>query len=432
MGFKDFDYFGNLYRGLRKVEHYKAFAPYIRDFSKFFADPAIRQAIIENPSLGKSFYDIMKKWGDDVSLGGIRYENNFFDNLSRFTRKQLTPSVLAYNFTVTLKQMSSVFPAMQKAGKLGTLKELASLIKNPQKVIEQGMKDSVLLRYRFMSQERELIEAENLAKKFGKKTGYDNLIKWGYWATQSFDRCIATATFNAAKNRALSQGLSMEEAVFEGEKVVRYTQPMGGYTFLPHAFRGGELIRNYTFLKAHVNKLFNLQLEMLMRFSAGKDSVGKLLNNWLWLTLIPALTLFGVEKHRLPETPKEAVGALGKQMTLSLPGLSEFFGMMETGHFFFSTPLNQYFSDIAKVFSSKNLDKFVENTATAAGELLGLPVTGIKRIFQGRIFGGEKETQKGKRGTKRNAAAARRNVSNRRSDPSEINRLFMEQTANVH
>jgi hypothetical protein len=165
-------------------------------------------------------------------------------------------------------------------------------------------------------------------------------------------------------------------------------------------FRGSKPQRMLTFLKGHTNKLLNLQMMMAGQKKDGKTSNGRFASQLLFYTMLPAVTMAYFEMKRLPENIREWIGAIGKQATVSLWGIEEVFNSIEHGRpMGGGTPLDDYIEHIVKLFTSKKVEKKIDEAVYLAAGFVGAPYVGAKRAYnfftgQGGLFGNAEKREK--------------------------------------
>ena len=394
-GFQEFRFFKDLEAHIDKVEHYIAFARAVRDARKYLYAPEIKEAISQK--YGDDYYKMLDKWLKDVAYGKLSRTDEFWSNVLQASRRQFAPAVLSFNLLTTAKQVLGFFPGMEYAGKSATLKFTAKYALNPIKTTRWVKSKSVMMRYRNMRQEREFEELSSrwsTLQNLGKLTGWNRVQAAGLYLTLATDRVISTCVWGGAYEESLSKGMDEEAAIKEANRVTRRTQPMGGLIHLPDLFRGSEAQRQITFLRGHTNKFLNLQYEMVAKKKGGKSSNGKFISQLLWFSLIPAAGFFWIEKKRLPKTMKEWVGAVGRQTTISLWLVENFFQYLESGYFSTDTPVQSYLNDLAKIFIAKKPGKRIEKAVEFLGEVAGAPVVGVRRLIKGQLLGAPEKGSK--------------------------------------
>lgn len=392
---RDLNFFGTIYRDIDRQNHYLAFIDPIRNANKYLKHPDIKQAIVQKH--GEDTYKILTQWLKDASIGKIPSQMGWPSAFSKFVRTRSAPSYLGINFLTMAKQLIGIFPGMEMAGKSATVAFMPKFFSNPTKYIKLATEKSAMMKFRAMRQEREFEELRWSRDAFSrmKLKGYDKFLQLSLSPTLFTDRMISTSIWNAVYERL---GHLPEEArIKEADRVVRRTQPMGGLIHLPHIFRDpSEIAKNMTWLKGHTNKFFNLQMDMIENKANGRDNNAKLASQMLFYTLLPMVTLFYLNHKRLPKA-WEWLHGLGEQAFIGVWGIEEAFKLMGEHHYSASsTPLESYLKQVYDVFTAKKPSTKISKAVNLAATSTGFPITGVRRIFQGKPFGKSDEDREHK------------------------------------
>ena len=63
-------------------------------------------------------------------------------------------------------------------------------------------------------------------------------------------------------------------------------------------------------------------------------------------------------------------------------------------YFTSDTPIESYLKDLSKIFMTKKLSKAIERTVEFAGEVVGAPVVGVRRLLKGQLLGSPEKKSK--------------------------------------
>ena len=394
MAFKRMDFFGTIGRSIERAEHYLAFARNIRNANKFLNHPDVKDAI--NQKFGDHYYNVLQKWVKDVARGKLDYDTGWPASIARFGRLHLAPAVLGINFLTAEKQFVGLLNGMEMAGKSATLSILPKMAKNYIKASKDIASESSMMNFRGMRQEREFEEmrsARGFFEKGGNLTFYHKFTQAMMFFTQQADLAISRAVYLGTKEALKSRGVTdKKQLISEAERTVRRTQPMGGLMYLPDIFRGGELEKQFTFLKGHRNKFFNLQLEMMSKKMNGNLSNARFVSGILFHNLLPIIMLGAIEHKQLSKTADWAE-AEGSQLFSGVALVQDVFDSLREGKRTFSIPIVEYLEMAGKIFSSKKPDTKIKRAAEFDATSAGLPVIGAERIAKGEPFGESKENK---------------------------------------
>jgi hypothetical protein len=391
--FKKWNFFGTIGRNIDKVEHYIAFAKAIRNANKIINHPDLKAAIVNHKDFGEFYYNSLRKWVSDTARGKFLYETDWFSRLGRGTRMNLTSAFLGLNPSPALKQWTGLFYGAEMAGKSATLKMLPKMLFNYKKMSAQIDAESSMMRHASLRQQRELEEMfsdRGFFERTGALTAYHKFQAGMMFLTQQSDLIIRRAVYLGTQQALKDQGITdKQHLINESERVVRRTQPMGGITYLPDIFRGGEGARQLTFLRGHVNKLWNVQAEMVAKMANGKMRMAQvfsqiIMNNLLpclWLAAVTGTGIFALKKS------KEEGGLAGMevaQMVTGIPVVEDLINDIRSGRKDVNLPMIEYLQMAEDALFSKNTKKRpnqkLKKTLEFAGAATGLPVIGAEKL----------------------------------------------------
>lgn len=391
--FKKMDFFGTIGKNIDKVEHYIAFAKAIRNANRIINHSGIKSAIRNHKDFGEFYYNSLRKWISDTARGRFLYETDWFSRLGRGTRMNFTSAFLGLNPSPALKQWTGLFYGAEMAGKSATLKSIPKLLFNYRKLSAQIDTESSMMRHASLRQQRELEELfseRGFFERTGELTGWHKFQAGMMFLTQQSDLIIRRAVYLGTQEALKARGVEdKNQLVQEAERVVRRTQPMGGITYLPDIFRGGEGARQITFLRGHVNKLWNVQAEMIAKMANGKMRMAQvfsqiLMNNvlpMLWLAAVTGTGIFAVKKA------KEQGGLWGMeaaQLVTGIPLVEDAVNSLRSGHNELNLPMIEYAQMAWDAITSKNTrkhpNKKLQKAAEFAGAATGLPVIGAEKL----------------------------------------------------
>jgi hypothetical protein len=391
--FKKWNFFGTIGRNIDKVEHYIAFAKAIRNANKIINHPDLKAAIVNHKDFGEFYYNSLRKWVSDTARGKFLYETDWFSRLARGTRMNLTSAFLGLNPSPALKQWTGLFYGAEMAGKSATLKMLPKMLFNYKKMSAQIDAESSMMRHASLRQQRELEEMfadRGFFERTGALTAYHKFQAGMMFLTQQSDLIIRRAVYLGTQQALKDQGITdKQHLINEAERVVRRTQPMGGIMYLPDIFRGGEGARQITWLRGHVNKLWNVQAEMVAKMANGKLRMAQMFSQIIMNNLLPCLWLAAVTGTGIfaAKKAKEEGGFVGmeiSQMVTGVPLVEDVINDIRSGRKDTNIPMLEYIHSFLDAVNSKNTKKHpnqkLKKTLEFAGEVTGLPVIGAEKV----------------------------------------------------
>lgn len=389
-GFRQLDFFGVVIKNWEQVEHYKAFAPVIRDVRKYLGNLEIKKAV-EN-KFGSNYYAILQKFLKDVAYGGDQALLTERDRWVQSLRTNFMKAVLSFNLLSPVRQFLGFLPAMHFVGKAPVIKATFRYSADPMKWWKFADSKSPLLKFRAFHSEREmreLIARRDPGYRLQKMTGSSGITEAGMLPLIYTDKVICQIIWIAAYDSTLEKGGSEESAVAFGDETVRRTQNMGDIIFLADAFRGNMWEKVFTTFKNENNQNFNLNYENIMKSKEGQQSWLHFVDGVIFLFILPAILYGWTQRKRIQNSRDEILNDMAGQ---ALGGLMYLGDLISAGGRKFGSggginPVENIFSSTSKVFTSKKPVAKIDNVLKTASYFYGLPYVGAKRLLTGQPLG---------------------------------------------
>jgi len=387
-GFQQLDFFGVVLKNWEQVEHYKAYAPIVRDIRKYLGNLEIKKAI--DQKFGKAYYDILQKFIKDVAYGGDQALLTESEKLFQRLRTNYMKAVLSINLLSALRQTMGVLPAMQFVGKVAIQKSMLKYTMNPAKWWKFCDEKSSLCRFRAFSTEREMKEIlamRSPEQRLQKYSGATQLTEYGMLPMIYTDKVIAHIVWMGAYDSVIARGGTESDAVAFGDEALRRTQNMGDLIFLPDVFRAGSLWKGLTIFKNENNQNFNLQFENIMKTKEGQQNWMHFISGVLFFFLIPALLYGWSVRKRLAENGKEILNDLAGQ------GLGGFIWLGDAVNSLGGktqggiNPIGNFLGSAVGIVTAKKPETKIDNAIKTLAFYYGLPYIGIKRLLAGQPLG---------------------------------------------
>lgn len=386
--FTNISYFGTILRNLRKVEHYKAFGPAIRDVNKILTDKEMRKVIEEK--YGEKFYKVLDKWLKDVAYGGDKQNLSSIDKLSQWLRTNYAVAVIGGNLVSVSKAPISYIQGAEMAGKANVLKATAKFLTDPLGWNTKIDKKSELMRFRIMRQERELgeiVSQRTLGAQIGRVTGFQAVKEASMLPWTIIDKATCDIVWLGAYDSMITENKTEQQAIDYADMVIRRTQPMSGVLNLPETFRGPEYQKFFTIFRNQPNQNFNLLLESVLKKKGGEISSAEFMSNIVWYLLAPSILLGVINRKRLPED----LGEFAKDILNSAIGGVIYIGnltnILASGFVGATTPLDSLLEDFYGAVTAKDMTAKMDKVMNILSKVLGFPYIAIKRIVKGEPFG---------------------------------------------
>jgi len=395
-GFQHLDFFGVVLKNWEQVEHYKAFAPIIRDIRKYLGNLEIKKSI-EN-KFGKEYYDILQKFLRDVAYGGDQTLLTSRDKFVQRLRTNYMKAVLSINLLSPLRQFLGILPAMHFVGKVPVMKAMLKYSSNPVKWWKFTDDKSPLLKFRAFSSEREMremIARRDPEHRLQKFTGATNLTEAGMLPLIYTDKLICQIIWLGAYDSTIEKGGSEDSAVAFGDETVRRTQNMGDIIFLADAFRGGVWDKVFTTFKNENNQNFNLNYENIMKSKEGQQGWGHFVDGVILMFILPALLYGWSQRKRIQESAREVLNDMAGQALGGLMYVGDFTNFISGKTQGQINPVTTVAESAIRVFTAKKLETKLDNALKTIAFTYGLPYIGLKRLITGQPLGKPAKSKKG-------------------------------------
>lgn len=386
-GFNKFSFFETLYKNMENVEHYKAFAPSIKDATSVLYDSNIKAAIKQK--YGDAIYEQLTQWVKDVAYGnGGKQVNDVMSTVSRFLRQNYAVSVLGFNLVTMAKQPASFIQGAGMIGPANAVGGLMEFMKRPLSLIKEVDSKSIFMKKRGMQQERELAEmarGRGAIGQLGAKKVYQKLREASMAPILAADKITTTALWYGAYQKSLAEGTSDIDAQSYANEVIRKTQPTGSDLNLAGVFRGPEYQKLYTMFKNQLNQNFNLVYELYKKFGKQDKSWGnvrKFIEGNIMYALLPSMLIGLIGRKSLPDEPED----YAKDMLNQVGGGMLFIGPLMQDYATYS-PLSNIEKEVSAYKKSKKPETKLKHAVRGISHITGVPYIGIERAITRKPFG---------------------------------------------
>jgi len=376
---------------IRGMEHFIEVGPTAKQVDKVLRDKGVRRRL--NDKTRGHGVELFRDWMRDVVSGRMVNENTDPARVAQYLRTNSMLYVLGYKLlSVVPKQAISSFNAvairpslapdiMVNLAKYGDLGLLHTLEKDFNYVAE---KSKVVKNRDWERDIRRTYDKKGMKRFFAHKKLSPFSMRW----TSYVDRAAVVATWKAAYDRAITDGMNEKVAIQYADDLVSQTQPMGNIEDLPAYFRGGILERTIsTFMNQPNQNWNNLRHNIWGELRAGKISKPQAFQRFLIGQVLTSQILGLVVRGRLPDDPLEMLedlafylvtpwfffGRLGYNAVTGQWGVEESTGFM--------LPLQGFNEMYKAVRAAKTgkIGKAVAHTVGTVGALTGkIPQQAIK------------------------------------------------------
>jgi hypothetical protein len=389
------------------MEHFKAFAPIMRDIRAVFNSEPVRKAVSQYH--GGTMLKIINRFSNDFARGGVDRKNTI--EIMDKIRSNFIRSVIGINPVVTIKQLTS-FPAF--AMDIPNKDFIAGIVEfaaNPIPKIKFLMKNSEMLRTRYhKGWERDIIlamsrarktTAKELTRKFTFTDASMMFTKFGDGAAILFG---GWGVYKYHKKQALKAGRTPEEAhkkaMLEFEMSTKRAQQAGDVEDLGELQRQGSWQKMFTIFMTAPKQYFSNASAAYRNILYKRGSFSKNMKRLLIAhSLLPMLFQFAADGFRWDKDHMLRAAVLGSfNGILILGDIMEFLFSSWQGDVFWEfdeTPIGSMVGDTQQAIlklkqltdaNSIFLDDVLETAdaiADATSKPFGVPYQPIKKLTKG-------------------------------------------------
>lgn len=378
-----------IYSGLDEVIHYLAWHEWSIDIGRLLRSKRISDAIRD--SYGDNYYQQLVKWARDISAGDLRQESMLVRGLNRM-RKYGTPALLGYNLMSATMQPLGLLQTAVRVGTVRTLNETLKYLGNPLAIVQKNREAneaSVFMANRSKTQMRELNELYSQMMSGNRAKRAQNwMLRNSYVILMLVQKQVDVITWHAARNKALEEGRSSEDAVSIADQAVIDTQGSGMTKDLSAIERDGYG-KAFTVFYSYMNAILNLEHVALR----SKDSIAKKAEAVILLSLgVPILSAM----FRSLLKPGDSDDwdkdnwwrTIGREIINHHLGLFALTREFQIGKFDYKGPVGLHiFADAGKFVNQLSQGEFDKALLKAGigllGATTGIPSAAINRIVDG-------------------------------------------------
>ena len=378
-----------IYSGLDEVIHYLAWHEWSIDIGRLLRSKRLSDAIRD--SYGDNYYQQLVKWARDISAGDLRQESMLVRGLNRI-RKYGTPALLGYNLMSATMQPLGLLQTAARIGTVRTLNETLKYLGNPLAIAQKNREAneaSVFMANRSKTQMRELNELYSQMMSGNRaKRAQDWMLRKAYVILMLVQKQVDVITWHAARNKALEEGQSNEDAVGIADQAVIDTQGSGMTKDLSAIERDGYG-KAFTVFYSYMNAILNLEHVALR----SKDSIAKKAEAVILLSLgVPILSAM----FRSLLKPGDSDDwdkdnwwrTIGREIINHHLGLFALTREFQIGKFDYKGPVGLHiFADAGKFVNQLSQGEFDKALLKAGigllGATTGIPSAAINRIVDG-------------------------------------------------
>ncbi|XAP76927.1 acetyltransferase [Citromicrobium bathyomarinum] len=251
-------------RHVAEVAHDITHREAVMQADRFLSDSRVLDAVDE--TMGQHISKLFRPWLQHIANQWAydRAGVSDLENAMRTLRRNTTFVGMGYRVYTVITQLAGYTNSVERIGLKWFMEGLGISLRNPIEANRFAIERSNELKTRFATLDRDM--AENARRVAGRTDVGALMSRYAYSGISVFDRLVSIPTWLGAYNKALTEGLGEEQAVYEADSAVLQSQGGGAAKDLSAIQRGrgpaGELGKAltlfYSFQSAQFNRLAKL------------------------------------------------------------------------------------------------------------------------------------------------------------------------------
>lgn len=340
-------------RHVNEVIHDLAMREAVIDADRVLRHRKIQEAIVAIK--GKEQYDLIEGWLKEVAVGPFR-EPDGFNVLAEWVRTGTTLYALGFSLRTAIQQplgLTQAIVAMQLSGVQGgntgyVGAAYSRMITDGRAMFAEINEKSVYMRGRGRTFNRDIYDQ---VQQLDASRWNRGMKQAAYWFTTGADAMVAFPVWEASYNKALSDGMSEEDAIHFADRIVRDSQGGGSAVDLAPIQQGNSTARMFTLFYTYFSTFYNYYGHMVRQtdFRKPSDYPMFIAQNML-IAVLPgiATAMMGAagDDDELEEWPKHMALGVVSQSFGGIIGVRDLVSQMAMGFNSSPTPIGRLIATI--------------------------------------------------------------------------------------
>jgi len=303
---------------------------------------------------GKQVYRQIRPWLQGVANDRVPLTSNLEKGLA-WGRHGASIVAMGFKMTTALVQPLGFTQSVVLLGEKWAWRGLTGFYKNPIQNREAILKKSVFMRHRMQTLDRDV--RDSLNRVSGEESRLKSMHSKYFMFIGWMDMTVSLPTWQGGYEKAISQGMSEEDAIAHGDSMVRQSQAGGGIKDLASIQRGHEFKKMFTMFYSYFSALWNMQKRTLRMRKEGRISNFEAFRHFIWLVALPAVLsemLLGREPDDDDDDESLTEWVLKTTFTYplySIVGIRDVVNKIENPYFTMSTPVLDVFDEMIDALS---------------------------------------------------------------------------------
>lgn len=281
---------GVINRHLGEVIHDVTHRRAVMQAHRFLTNERVARAVEQalGPEVRKQFRPWLKHIANSWAMerAGSEGIGKFLSKL----RANTTVVGMGFRFTTILTQIAGYSNSFEAVGERWVVPAIAQVAAHPVQSFEFVMERSDEVRFRMDNLDRDI--RQSLNELAGKASPLTAAKRFAFHGIGYMDRVVVIPTWIGAYNKALSEGMTEQDAAYAADKAIRQSQGAGAPKDLAAvqtgAGRFGELLKYMTMFYSYMSAQYQRQ-RTLGRDIKGTRDLPRLMARAWWLVVVPPL-----------------------------------------------------------------------------------------------------------------------------------------------
>lgn len=257
----------------------------VREADHILSHPELKETMAN--AVGEERFREVRNKLTEVAAGHVHpSELSAVAKLLRYTRLGLTYNVMGYSIRTAIVNVTGIASSIPVVGKTRMAVAAMEFLGSPMAKSDFIINNSPAMRNRAQTVSRDVYDImRNL-----RGNGLLNSVRQNAFIfITKVDAVVSRITWLAAYNKGLADFGNEKDAIYHADRVVARTQGSGLLIDQSSIESQNEFVKTFTTMYSYFNAQLNLLIEQAGKARTGQISKAKLIENLIWIMIIPAV-----------------------------------------------------------------------------------------------------------------------------------------------
>ena len=283
---------------IQKQEKFISSATLVRDLQQVFGNRRVQEAVTQK--YGTDYNKHIQKYINDFANPNIYATLDGASHMSRTLRKNAQVAYLAFNVITVAKQLPSFLFYLADAGPFHLMSGMTQMLFHPKETVDFVYQRDPQVKHRSIDRALEEIKQadKGLYSKIIQKVG-----QIGMWPIALMDKVAVVSGWKAVYDKAISNGMSEQEAIQAAQESTLRTQPAARAKDLAAIYRSSEGLNWFLMFTNQLNQIWNMvSYDLPLAVKQNRIAYASSLMASL---LMSGVAMGFIARKRIPQTPQE-------------------------------------------------------------------------------------------------------------------------------